>query len=72
MNWIQKQAKEAVKRAESKWGGAWRLLSDEQRQGAIAQEVVTLLVAQDENQCSPLLLKLQQVALTAMGEENSA
>ena len=69
IDWAQRQAKQARQRAKKRWGKAWGLLSNDQRQGAIAQEIVNLIVAQDESLTSPLLKKLQRVAELAMMDE---
>lgn len=68
MNIHSKQlGKECMKRAKDKWGRAWPMLSEEQRQGAVALEVVSVVVAQVPNESDFTLTHLRGVAVSAMG-----
>jgi hypothetical protein len=64
---IEYQAKLAHKNAKAKWGDGWRFLSREQREGAVALQIVALLVGQDEESASPGVRRLQRIAESAMG-----
>lgn len=57
-----KQAAEALARAKSKWGTGWAHLSAEQRQGAVALEVLAMLVTQDEDSAPPQLRRFMELA----------
>lgn len=62
--WIEKQAIAAVKRAQDRWGVAWEMLPDNQKAGAVAEEIVLLLTQVDPNE-NPLVRKLQMIAARA-------
>lgn len=65
-NDTDRRARDLVKAARSKYGAGWAHLSDEQRRGAVALEVVAALVMQDEESASPAVLRLQALANAAM------
>jgi hypothetical protein len=60
--WTERQADTIVKEAKARWGASWNQLSESQQRGEVAMGIVALMMAQDEESSSPLLLKLQQVA----------
>jgi hypothetical protein len=66
MDLTEKRAKDALKSAKAQWGTGWMHLSEKQREGAVALEVMGLLTAQDEEFAPPALIRLQNVALAAM------
>lgn len=68
--WTERQADTIVKEAKARWGAAWMFLSESQQQGEIAKGIVALMMTQDEDHCSPLLIKLQQVAALANESTN--
>ncbi len=59
-------AKNALKSAKAKWGAGWEHLSREQREGAVALQIVALLIGQDETFASPGVRRLQEIAEAAM------
>ena len=63
--WVAAQAEAAVQRAKSKWGAAWVMLSSEQQRGAIALEVMSVAMSQDED-CSTSAAKLADVFRAAV------
>ena len=46
LSWAQQQARVAQKEAHSYWGKGWNLLSAQQKEAALSQEVVRLMVSQ--------------------------
>jgi len=60
------RARECVKRARDKWGNGWTLLSSEQREGAVALQVLALLLGQDEETAKPQVRRLQLIAEMAL------
>jgi len=66
-SWGRRQGADARSRAQKSWGAGWAHLSEKQRESAIALEVVTLLVGQDEDHASPQVLRLQHAAREALG-----
>jgi hypothetical protein len=66
MNNEERRAKNAVQAAKAKWGNGWAHLSEEQRKGAVALEVLAVIVGQDEESAPPQVRRLQQVAELAL------
>lgn len=64
----EQKARAAVKAAKAKWGHGWALLSEEQRAGAVALQIVALLMVQDEESAPPALRRLQEVAGKALAD----
>lgn len=58
-----------IKAAREPWGGAWARLSDDQRRGALCEQVVAVLLAQDEAPEGSPLRRLQELALTVLTDE---
>ena len=63
----QERVRNALKRAKAHWGTGWMYLSTMQRQGAVALEIIYILNAQDEESAPPALVRLQNVAIEALG-----
>jgi hypothetical protein len=60
-----------IKAAREPWGTAWARLSEDQQRGALCEQVVAVLLAQDEEQApegSPLR-RLQDLALEVLTSE---
>lgn len=68
--WEEATARDCVKRAKTKWGLGWAYLSKEQRDGAIALQVLSVISAQ-ERQYADTLVKMQTIISIALGEENA-
>ncbi len=62
----EERVRHLVAAARRKYGAGWAHLSDEQRRGAIALEVVAALLAQDEASAPPALVRLQALAEGAL------
>jgi hypothetical protein len=63
---MKKHAKEAVRKAKAKHGAGWDYLSADQRSGAVALNIMSLLIGQDEEHASPGVRRLQLIAEKAM------
>jgi hypothetical protein len=45
-SWRTQMTNDCVKRAKQEWGAGWNNLSDQQKEGAIAREVMTIVFTQ--------------------------
>lgn len=68
MSAAQQLGKECFKRAQKKYGYAWRFLSQEQQSGAVAMEIVSVVQSQVPNKDNHVLTHLQECATAAYGE----
>ncbi len=60
-----------IKKAREPWGSAWPRLSADHQRGALCEQIVAVLLAQDEEQApeGSVLRRLQNLALDVLTEE---